>query len=379
MHKFLYILFICFALIGNAKDIRIGLFESNPVKSLEIKYNIGRYDIFTESEQIGIFQNQGSSIKCYAVGNDVSTFVNGEKVSTSVWVRIDRRSELNSLALYPEGKEKKYRGSIVIYAKSGKLQVINEVDVDEYVQGVLKGEVGYGQNVEYYKVQAVISRTYSLYLQKHKEEGYDLCDHVHCQVYKGISYDENIKEAVLATSGEVIVDSALNYLNTLFHSNCGGQTVTTDYVWNKKLANLESIKDPHCLTTSNARWRKTISKDRWVRYLANKTNKSKEFVLAQKLDFNQAYRKKHYKFGGKKIRLTDIRSYFGLKSTFFSVHDIGEKIVLVGRGFGHGVGLCQQGAIEMSKKGYTYKDIIYFYYQNISVLNDYQRDFYLLF
>lgn len=379
MNKSLTIILILLANALLSKEIRIGLFENDPVSSIEIKYNVGRYDVYTESEQLDPLNNQEDKLKFYVRGSKISTYKNGEKLSSSVWVKIDKRSEFNSLALFPHNKEKKYRGNIVIYAKAGKLQVINEVEVDDYIQGVIKGEVGYGENKEYYKVQAVISRTYAFYLQKHKDDGYDLCDHVHCQVYKGVSYDDNIKEAVIETSGEVIVDSSLKYLNTLYHSNCGGQTVTTDYVWNKKLENLESVKDSYCSQSSQAKWRRTISKDRWVRYLSNYTNRSQEYVLSKKLDFNQSYRKKYYKFGSKKIRLTRIRSYFGLKSTFFSVHDLGEKIVFIGRGFGHGVGLCQQGAIEMSKQGFNYINILHFYYQSISVLDEYQRDFYLLF
>ena len=160
-------------------------------------------------------------------------------------------------------------------------QVINEIDLDQYVEGVLKGEAGYGYDEEFYKVQSVMSRTYSLSLHKHKEQGFDLCDHTHCQVYKGINYEKKITNAVNATKGLVIVDSNLHYLNALFHSNCGGQTVTTDYVWNKRIGCMESVLDPFCRNASQANWKKTISKDRWVSFVSNKINRSEDYVRSK--------------------------------------------------------------------------------------------------
>lgn len=378
--KFLLVIFVIFiGCYSYSKDIRIGLFEKKPVREITIKYNIGRYDIFTNTKMLGVFQNRSTSIRLKASGDKVKIYKNGVEVDKAVWVRLNKKSDLNSLLLFPHGIEKRYRGNIIAYAKNGKLQVINEVNMDEYVQGVLKGEVGYGYEVSYYTVQAVISRTYALHLHKHKDEGFDLCDHTHCQVYKGINYDNKITEAVKLTSGVVIVDSAVKYLNTLFHSNCGGQTVTTDIVWNKRLKNLESIKDPHCRSMSQANWTKRVSKSSWIRYLSNKLNKSKEYIASKPLDFNQGYRKKYYKVGRQRIKLTEIRSFFRLKSTFFSIHDIGDKIIITGRGYGHGVGLCQEGAIAMSKKGYDYNDILHFYFQNIHLMNINERQYYLLF
>lgn len=364
---------------ANAKELRIGLFEKTPIKSLTIKYNIGRYSVFTEREIYPTFSNKNGIIKLEADNNKVVLTINGEQKGSSVWFRMDKLSDLNSLILIPYTTEVRYRGNIIVYAHNDKLQVINEIDLDQYVEGVLKGEVGYGYDEEYYKVQAIMSRTYSLSLHKHKDQGFDLCDHTHCQVYKGINYEDKINRAVEATKNLVIVDSNLNYLNALFHSNCGGQTVTTDYVWGKRMANMESVLDPFCRNSSQANWRKTISKDRWVRFLSNKINRSEDYVSEKDLNFNQSYRKKYYKVGTKEIKLVDIRSYYKLKSTFFSVHDIGDKIVLMGRGFGHGVGLCQEGAIVMTQKGYTYREALHYYYNNVSIIDINKLDFYLLF
>jgi stage II sporulation protein D len=69
------------------------------------------------------------------------------------------------------------------------------------------------------------------------------------------------------------------------------------------------------------------------------------------------------------IPLRDIREQFKLKSTFFDVEIIGEEVLLHGRGFGHGVGLCQEGAMNMAKKGYTYDQILGFYYPKMKLVD----------
>ena len=373
------ILFLLFFVLGNAKELKIGLFEKSPVSKLTIKYNIGRYSIFTENKIHPIFSNKNGVVKLEASKNKVILSIDGVNKGESVWFRMDKLSDLNSLTLVPNTTDLRYRGNIVVYAINGKLQVINEIDLDQYVEGVIKGEAGYGYHEEYYKVQAIMSRTYSLSHHKHKEQGFDLCDHTHCQVYKGINYEDKITRAVTATKGMVIVDSNLNYINALFHSNCGGQTVTTDYVWNKRIGCMESVLDPFCRNASQANWKKTISKDKWVSFVSNKINRSEEYVNSNDLNFNQSYRKKHYKIGTKEIKLVDIRSYYKLKSTFFSVHDIGDKVVLMGRGFGHGVGLCQEGAIVMTQKGYTFNEALHYYYHNVSIIDINKLNFYLLF
>ena len=151
-------------------------------------------------------------------------------------------------------------------------------------------------------------------------------------------------------------------------------------MWSKRLDNLEPVYDSHCRKSSQANWKKTIDKNDWVDYLSNRLNKTPEEIKNQTLDFTQGVnRKKNYQVGGEYIKLTEIRSFFRLKSTFFSVTDIGDKVVLTGKGFGHGVGLCQEGAIAMSKTGYSYKDILKFYYSNIFLLDEQAISFYMLF
>jgi stage II sporulation protein D len=361
-----------------AKDVRIGLFYSSNPSLISVQYNVGRYTFFSETAVFKTLSNKSDKIIFKASGEKVKAYLNGDKIGENTWFRLDRNTDLNSLKISDGKINSTFEGSLIVYSINGNLKVVNEVTIDKYVEGVIKGEAGYGYELEYYKVQAVISRTYALHDQKHKSEGFDLCDHIHCQVYKGVNTNKKIAEAVRFTSEEVIVDSSINYINTLFHSNCGGQTVTSDIVWSKKLSCMESVKDTFCINSLQANWRKTISKSSWVQFLSNKTGKSTTYFNSKELNFNQYSRKEFYELGSLKIRLVDIRSHFNLKSTFFSVLDVGDKIILIGKGYGHGVGLCQEGGIVMSKT-YNYKEIIHFYYQDISIMTINKVEYYRLF
>ena len=374
----LVILSIFVGLSAFSKDVRIGLFQTSKPTKIKVSYHVGRYAFFSEKKQYKTLSSEKDKIEFKASGNKVKAYLNGRKLGENIWYRLDRTTDLNSFKVSDFKKQNAYKGNLIVYSINGKLKVVNEISIDDYVEGVIKGEAGYGYELEYYKVQAVISRTYALHHQKHKKEGFDLCDHTHCQVYKGINTNKKIASAVQQTSEEVIVDSSLNYINTLFHSNCGGHTVTTDFVWSKKLPCMESIKDTFCLNSSQAKWKKTLSKSSWINFLSNKTHKPVSYFKSKDLSFNQFNRKEYYRVGSSRIRLVDLRKKFRLKSTFFSVHDIGDKIVLIGRGYGHGAGLCQEGGIVMSRT-YSYKKILHFYYQNISIMTINKVEYYKLF
>src|SRR5208337_2379392 len=94
--------------------------------------------------------------------------------------------------------------------------------------------------------------------RKHITEGYNLCDMVHCEVYKGRCTKPEIILAVSKTSGEVIVDKDNQLINAAFHANCGGQTVNSEDVWSKSATYLKSVNDTFCINMPKARWEKTI-------------------------------------------------------------------------------------------------------------------------
>ena len=121
----------------------------------------------------------------------------------------------------------------------------------------------------------------------------------------------------------------------------------------------------------NAKWERRMLTDDWLSYLKLKHNfpTDQNDGKAAALNFKQESRKVYLECNNSKVPLKNIRTDLQLKSTFFSVSKINkDSILLKGRGYGHGLGMCQEGAMRMSKSGYNYMDILNFYYKNIQLM-----------
>jgi stage II sporulation protein D len=137
-------------------------------------------------------------------------------------------------------------------------------------------------------------------------------------------------------------------------------------VWREKLPYLRSVKDDYCKYLPGARWQKRIALSEWRDYMGKNGIRVKN---PKQFEFAQASRKKYYEVDGKKVELTKIRQRFGLRSTFFEVQVTGNDVLLTGRGYGHGVGMCQEGAMQMAERGMTCENILQRYYTNTSIIN----------
>lgn len=282
----------------------------------------------------------------------------------------------------PATKRRIYYGSLEIKVINDIFTFINHVPIEQYLIGVIESESGNYQSKEYYKVQAIISRTYAL---KHKtkflHEGFMLTDLVNCQVYFGKFYQNpKMKEAVEETKGLVLVDEEMHYITAAFYSNSGGQTENSENVWNKPVSYLRSKTDPFSIGKNNYKWTKTINKSKWLSYLKEKYDYPIEDSLkrSKALNFRQKNRKKYLAGWDSHVLLTDVRKDWRLKSTYFSAREDGENIILKGNGFGHAVGLSQEGAMNMVDLGYSYTDVLHFYYTNVFLMDADRRLYYLL-
>jgi stage II sporulation protein D len=181
--------------------------------------------------------------------------------------------------------------------------------------------------------------------------------------------DDTILMGTLFTEGVVMVDDKFQLITAAFHSNCGGQTCNAEDVWNKASKALRSVRDTFCQSTRNAHWEKEISRKAWVKYLLRKNAFVDSSKVPQSLNFAQPRRRVFYEAGPFIVALRDIRADWALRSTFFSVEEAGDKVFLKGRGFGHGIGLCQEGAIRRARFGQTYLEILHVYYKGITLMN----------
>ena len=376
MSKVFSLLFaVLFSFGVHAEFINIGIFASQKVESFDFSIRAGKYALFTESGKV----KELNSKNILNVSYEEGYLVVKEKGNL---IGKYRKVNLMGIGWYnhfmvkstkPSGLERRYDDNLKVVAQRNQMQLINNLDLDNYVAGVVEAEVGRKPPKEYFKLQAIICRTYALAnTQKHIVDGFNLCDEVHCQAYHGKTFFGNIVEAAMQTRGAVIVDSDIQLITAAFHSSCGGQTVNSEDVWSKSLYYLRSVKDTFCLKHKNAHWEKEIDKERWKNYLMARLPNT---IPTEKIiDFESLERMKY--FPESKLSFEELRDKFKLRSTYFGAQSIGNKVVLKGKGYGHGVGLCQIGAMEMAALGYTYSEILHFYYSGVHIIDLSALDFF---
>lgn len=386
--KFLSILILLFVFSSNfwAEEIlTIGIYRNKTVRKAVFSYEGFDYQLVANDSIPVKLVSKDDKIIISRSGNKVKISQNDVLIGAFDKINFYRtKSEgyFKIQTINPSTKRRIYYGNLEVKVFNEIFTFINHVPIEEYLIGVLESESGNYQSKEYYKVQAIISRTYAL---KHKNkflhEGFMLTDLVNCQVYFGKFYQNpKMKQAVEETKGLVLVDDEMNYITAAFYSNSGGQTENSENVWNKPVSYLKSKKDPFSVGKNNYRWTKTINKAKWLNYLKDKYEYPIHDSVAKykATHFTQKNRKKYLAGWNSHILLTDIRKDWRLKSTYFSIADVGENIVLKGNGFGHAVGLSQEGAMNMVDLGYSYTDVLHFYYTNVYLIDDNRRIYYLM-
>lgn len=262
-------------------------------------------------------------------------------------------------------------GSLKVKSYPGSLLVLNITDIESYLPGVVKAEAGSRGPDEYFRAQAVVARTYVYRnIDRHNLDGFNLCDDTHCQVYPGIINESNIVEACRSTSGQVVTDRDSVLIISAFHANCGGQTAASSDVWVSGQPYLVSVKDPYCIAAPSAKWERIITDSLWQGFLRSKgISPGQGSLLVTSTDEKQGERTSYCIIAGKQILKEEMRTVFSLRSSFFSLIPVGDSVIIKGRGYGHGVGLCQDGARVMASQGMTYIDITGFYFPGTIILD----------
>lgn len=361
--------------------VNVRIFSQLKLQAFTFSADAGTYVVWANSKEI-INTSQYPIIKISYVNDSVEVKTFENNLGRFKKIRItspDYNRSFRLKLINPDRKPRFYEDNLIVEAEAGNLKCTNEVYLDNYISGVVQAESGRRAYQEFYKVQAILARTFALNnLMKHNIEGYNLCDHTHCQVYFGKTTELDIMKAVSETKGRVVVDENLNLIDATFHSNSGGQTANSEDVWGKKLPYLRSVTDSFSIKMPNARWERKMAKEDWLSYLKLKHNipVDDSSIKHLALNFSQETRKSHLEISTYKVPLKNIRTDLQLKSTFFSIVPLGDSLLFKGRGFGHGVGMCQEGAMNMAKLGYNHEQVIQFYYQNIKLIDLHKLSFF---
>jgi stage II sporulation protein D len=353
--------------------VNIGIYHKSKITSFVFQPEQGIYSVFTEKGKLLDLDNSEIlEVKYHSTGMSIKSLDKDYGLFKKVqFVGIEAHNSFK-IKVPISKKIRKYEDNLFVKSHSyyNYFQLINNIDINNYVAGVVEAEVGRNPPEEYFKLQAIICRTYALKnINRHTAEGFSLCNRVHCQAYHGKPKSLLIKESAKETDGIVIVDSDINLITATFYSNCGGQTANSEEVWKQQLYYLRSRIDTFCLHENNAVWTKKISLASWTKYL--KAYNCSDDALSHECGVNyfQQGREQYYWKDDVKIPFVKMRQDFKLKSAQFDVTPSGSHVVLSGKGFGHGVGLCQEGAMRMAKLGYSYIDILHYYYEDVHMIN----------
>ena len=273
--------------------------------------------------------------------------------------------------------ELNYINTIKIRVKrlsSGNIEVI---PLEEYIVGVLAGEMPIDFEMEALKAQAVASRSYALKrMEYNKDSEYDVVDSVMNQVYLdnnylkdawGNSYVRNINK--LRSVVNATLDEYLEYdgkvVDALFFSTSNGYTEDSDNVFDFKCDYLKSVDSPWDKEASSAYLTtKIFSLTEFYRLLGIPYSKNLNVDILKRSSTNRILL---LKINNNTFKGTEIYNMLSLKSTDFVIDLQGDTVSITMKGYGHGVGMSQYGALGMAKEGYTYKEILRHYYQGSEI------------
>ncbi|MBK8341081.1 MAG: SpoIID/LytB domain-containing protein [Flavobacteriales bacterium] len=367
-------LLLCTALHGQFQEVQISVLNGTSVSAATVMGIKGGLVLLADDRIIGeLAPNDGFRVEVLGdklVGRTLAASYSAKERFTLRAKQLDSGVRLR--ALVPKLAERIYGGSLDIRRLGKELRFVVEERLDDYVAGVVQSEAGNEQALEYYKLQAVICRSYALAnARKHAPEGFELCDQVHCQVFKGRATHPPILEAARATRGMVAVDADIRLIHATFHSNCGGETMNAEDLWSKSEPYLCATRDTFCLAQPHATWSRTISTSDWLNYLKRTYGVRIDDIAVRRelLAFEPGCRGLYLNSNRPLISLKQVRDDWKLRSTFFSLSTVGDSVVLRGRGFGHGVGLCQEGAMEMARRGIPFVDILHQYYREVHLVD----------
>ena len=370
---FVVLVLVLSASLSFSMDIRIGVFHEHLVNAFLFTSGDGDYHIETDRGNLGICP-QGES--WYVIRQKDSLFIRDH---TGRWhqgmnLRFSTPDEYAYFRLKPALPvldSREYLADLQVEISMNSLLMINEIDIEYYIMGVSETEAGSRCELEYYKVQAILSRTFAYRnLARHETEGFHLCDAVHCQAYNGMNiWNEDVEIGTEVTEGLVLADVDSVLLIAAYHANSGGETRGAEEVWLTGKHYLRPLLDPFSLNQPGTKWEKPIPVEDWISYLQSKGVFVGELLDTSVLEMPLKHRQDYYLFGQDSLLLSVIRDDYQLRSDFFGVYLSGDQVVLDGRGYGHGVGLSQEGAMEMARRGYRYTAILNYYYHQIQIIH----------
>jgi len=339
--------------------VRVAIFQD--ISSLRLKIN-GPYEIIDSAENkvLNRGRNLNTTVTVYAKGILLGNI----------------RAKTNKILIKPHYPEpviingRTFRGDIQLIKDNMKLSAVNHIDLEDYVKGISVRETSHYWPFDSLKAEVIVFRTFALYkMQENSHKDFDLTSDVYSQAYGGRAAERyRINKAVDETRG-----LALTYRGKIFpsfyHATCGGYTDDAALLWNVDTPPLKGVLCNFCQDSPHFKWHNVSSLTEIKEALVKgglRIEDIKDMIIMGRdksgriTDLKIVTAKKDTQ-----ILAKDFRNMLGpnvIRSTNFQLRLVDHDMVFEGFGWGHGIGLCQWGAYFMAKQGYTYKQIIEYYY-----------------
>jgi len=335
--------------------------------------------------------DKGNTLQFFADGNYVRLILDNKTYSSKFFQVLPENAA--TLKMY----DKSYKGAFRIASQNNKIQVINTITLEEYIKGVVPLEMPVGkgtENFEALKAFSICVRTYAI-KKLNSGNNYDIFNDTRDQVYGGESSERILSNKAIQETRGLILTYNNSPAATFYNSTCGGYTEDGANVFQVKNAPyLQSIKDgnePLCNISPRFRWVEKYSDSEFINRLRTAGLISGPEWKMDKISINSRFKSGRVnelqidlKGNGQtdkvvKIYGNDIRKIIRssdnssiLNSNFFDLSvDDKNNIILSGKGYGHGVGLCQWGAINLSRQGKDFTYILDHYYPGTTILRFY--------
>lgn len=354
-----------FSFAGQKRYVRVAIIKDASFFSLKIK---GFFEIEDLEKNKVIYRAK-------SMNTTVTTYKNGiilggiRPDSSRLFIRSDDPEAIIINA-------KTFRGNIqLIKDSNNKLLVINHIELQDYIKGILYHEISHYWPVEALKAQAIISRTYALYqMQENKLKDFDVTNDIYSQVYGGKASERyRTNKAVDETDGKALFYRG-KIIPAYFHATCGGHTEDALALWKIDLPPLKGVVCAFCKDSPHFNWHCDLSLKEIEDKLSGAGFKISGISSINIEERDRSARITELKITAQdktiKVTAKDFRNLIGpniIRSANFSVNLVNHDAVFEGIGWGHGVGLCQWGAYFMSKQGFRVDQILKYYYPGTDV------------
>ena len=363
----------------NFAEIRVSMQGLIPSESLLIESQVY---LFKDESKLALV-NSGNKINCFDNDGKITLKINEQNFDGKKFFLASAENEeivkLNG---------KRFRGKIQISSSGNSIDIINVLSLEDYIKGVLGKEMPVGKNGENFealKALAVCVRTYAIQKMKDGKLYFDIYADTRDQVYGGVDAETHNSNKAIDETNNLILKYEGNAATIFYHSTCGGYTESSANVFTKEeIPYLISVKDgdePNCKISPRFQWEENYSGELIISRLKNYSLLDNQNYNLE--DISVISRFSSGRVDELEIKLSDddgeenlivlrgneirsiIRNANGksiLWSTMFDVDLNSNSVILSGNGFGHGVGLCQWGAISLSRKRWDYSEILDHYY-----------------